>query len=52
MKSNTLIVHIEVDSFEVQEILDFLSENGVLINSISTKELFDQLNYVGRGYKC
>lgn len=52
MNSNTLIVHIEVDSLDVDEILDFLSDNEVLINSISTKELFDQLNYIGRGYKC
>ena len=52
MKNNTLIVHIEVGGYEVQDVLDFLDENGVHVNSVSTKELFDQLNYVGRGYKC
>lgn len=50
--SNKLIIHLAVDAQEIQEILDFLMESGISIDSISTKQLYDQLNYVGRGYKC
>lgn len=50
--SNKMVLHIEVNGAEIQEIIDFLAENDIMIDAISTKELYDQLNYQGRGYRC
>jgi saccharopine dehydrogenase-like NADP-dependent oxidoreductase len=51
-KKNELVVHVRIDAKKIDEVVQLLQDNDIVIDAISTKELYDIINYRSGSYVC
>lgn len=47
-----MMVYIQVDFEDFDEIMQFLHENGLYVDAVSSKDVYDQINYKSHLPRC